>query len=117
MSLTDDFIARFPELDAIKAADIIPTLTTVWPCYYGGDYAQECDQEAILNLLAHLFLSETKASTGSTKGVASKSVRGLSVSYVAASGGSGEEHDFYASSKYGQRFLMLTRTNSGGVFV
>jgi len=116
MALIDDFKSRFPEFDTAVVDASFPLIADLWDCYYGGDYTQDCDKETILNLLAHLFLSETSTSSASIKGVASKAVGSVSVSYVASSV-SNSNTDFFNTSKYGQRFLMLTRKNMGGYFV
>ena len=116
MALIDDFKARFPEFSTATIDASFPLIADTWDCYYGGDYSQDCDKETILNLLAHLFINETSTSTSSIKGVASKSVGSVSVSYTTSSA-QGQNNDFFGTSKYGQRFLMLTRKRSGGFFV
>ena len=116
MALIDDFKTRFPNFDTTTVDEVLPTLENVWPCYYGGSYNLECDKEIILNLLAHLFISETASSNESIKGVASKSVGSVSTSYVANSQ-QNSNTDFFNTTKYGQRYIMLTSKNAGGVFV
>ena len=49
MALIDDFKARFPEFSTSLIDTSFPLIADVWSCYYGGDYTQECDKEAILN--------------------------------------------------------------------
>ena len=117
MSLLTDFKTRFPELTNTQTDLVIPTLEQVWPCYYGGDYSLVCDREVILNLVAHLFVDETSAGSGSLKSVSSKSVGSVSVSYANATYSGGEGYDFFKTTKYGKRYLMLTQQNSGAVFV
>ena len=117
MTLLADFKLRVPELDNAQTDTVIPRLEPVWSCYYGGLYELECEKEVILNLLAHLFVDETSASSSNLKSVASKSVGSVSVSYTTASYSGGEGYDFFATTKYGKRFLMLTRSSMGGVFV
>lgn len=116
MALIDDFKARFPEFDTADADTYIPILEPLWPCYYGGSY-EGCDVEIILNLLAHLLVSELSTSIETIKDVASQSVGSVSVSYATASTSTNERSDWLRSTKYGQRYLMLTRTRAGGVFV
>lgn len=114
MALIDDFKARFPEFATAVVDQYIPILEPVWPCYYNKSY-EACNQEAILNLVAHLMVLETTAGNDGPKTVASKSVGSVSVSYAvdpAQNGGS-----MFNSTKYGQRFLLLTRSQYGGVAV
>lgn len=116
MALIDDFKARFPEFDTSVVDQYLPILDAVWPCYYGRPY-ESCDQEAILNLVAHLLVGEVSTSKASTQIVASKSVGSVSTSFVAASHSGGAGFDYFSTTKYGQRFWMLTRHNYGGVAV
>lgn len=115
MTLTTDFKARFPEFDASTVDQYLPTLEPVWPCYYGGNYDIKCDQEIILNLLAHLLVGETAASSASSRNVASKSVGSVSVGYAGLTKNT-MGTDFFLTTKYGQRYLMLTSTRGGVVF-
>lgn len=116
MALIYDFKSRFPNFDTTVVDAKLPILETVWSCYYGGSYDNDCDKEIILNLLAHLFINETSSKDSSIKGVASKSVGSVSTSYVANSQ-QNSNVDFFNTSKYGQRYLMLTSKNIGGYFV
>lgn len=115
MALVDDIKARFPEFDAAVVDQYVPTLAPVWPCYYGGDYDQPCDREIILNLVAHLLTGEQAASQSASRSAQSKSVGSVSVSYGTAE--SNRTADFFLTTKYGQRFMMLTQSNIGGAFV
>ena len=112
--LIDDFKLRFVEFSNPKYDDLIIILADVWPEYYCGLY--ETDQEAILNLVAHLLVGETQNGSGSAKSVQSQSVGNVSLSFAATSTSTSERTDWYRTTKYGQRFLMLTR-RAGGVFV
>jgi hypothetical protein len=119
MALIDDFKTRFPEFAGEIVDQFLPQLAPVWPCYFGGDYANECDREAILNLVAHLLVMETQ--TGSGAGVAggvvtSKAVGSVSVSYAAPVNPT-QVQAFFSGTKYGQRFLLLRTGARGGVFV
>ena len=117
MALVDDFKTRFPEFETAVVDQYLPDpLESVWPCYYGGDYSIACDKEAILNLVAHLMLLEIQTSSASPQSVASQSVGDVSQSFVAKNS-SGYDNDFFMSTKYGARFLYLTASNIGGVFV
>lgn len=125
MAIIDDFKARFPEFDTATVDTYLPAFVNVYSCYYGGNYDDGgCDQEIILNLLAHLLYSSygyngsTAGNASPIKGVASKSVGSVSVSYTAMAGNDASSYNvFFGSTKYGQAFLMLTRNNFGAVFV
>ena len=117
MALVADFKTRFPEFDTAEVDQYVPILEGVWPCYYGGDYNDECDKEAILNLVAHLLVSESSSSFSTIKDVNSKTVRSVSVSYGAMSASKSGYDDWLRATKYGQRFLMLTRSRIGAYFV
>lgn len=117
MALLDDFKARFPEFDGSDADTYIPILEPVWPCYYGGAYTDTCGKEIVLNLLAHMLVSETSPGSGNVKSTQSKSVGNVSISYSAGYAPTSERNDWLSRTKYGMRYLMLTRSRQGGVFV
>ena len=108
--LIDDFKARFPEFSTVVVDQFFPLLEPVWPCYYGGSVDDACDKEIILQLLAHLMVGESASSSASVKDVSSKSVGSVSVSYNSASPSS-DTSLFWNTTKYGQRFLLLTNNN------
>lgn len=110
MALIDDFKARFPEFTDAIVDVYIPILEPVWPCYFNKDYTVACNQEAILNLVAHLITLETQGGAAASQLVGSKSVGSVSVSYVAPTA----SLNMYSSTKYGQRFNMLTSAMYGG---
>lgn len=114
MALIDDFKSRFPEFDTAVVDQYLPILDPVWPCYYGGDYDLACDREIILNLLAHLLVGESADSSSANRTVASKTVGSVSVSYAGLDSQSATT-DFFATTKYGQRYLMLTARNAGAL--
>ena len=119
MALIDDFKTRFPEFEADKVDELLPTFEGVWQCYYGGDYSRKCEREIILNLLAHLFVEASSTSVEGTKETASETVGNVSVSYVsgAASGGMNRLWPYFGSTKYGKQFLFLINRFSGAKFV
>lgn len=117
MALIDDFKTRFPEFDTAVVDQYLPILEPIWPCYFGGDYADPCDKEAALNLIGHLLTSEIQAGSSTVKEVASKSVGNVSVSYSAGHVSTSERMTWLRSTKYGMRYIMLTRHRQGGVFV
>ena len=124
MSLLDDFKARFPapEFSEAVADKYVPIYEPVLCCYYGGVYAG-CDKEIILNLLAHLIASEGASSDGSTSKpgasglVASKTVGSVSVSYDNSGSNDSGSLAWFNTTKYGQRFLLLTQGQSVGGYV
>jgi len=115
MSLTDDFIARFPEFSQEIVDQYLPIIETYWQCYYGYPY-EGCYKEAILNLIAHLLVMETTPGSGHVRNVTSQSVGSVSESFEAASS-TGANYDLFGFSKYGQRFLFLIRRSYGPRFV
>jgi hypothetical protein len=118
MALIDDFKTRFPEFDTSDVDTYLPGLESVYQCYHGATYGTaECDDEIILNLLAHLMVtSSLNSSTTPSQGVASESVGSVSVSYLTIPINSRNDV-FFMSTKYGQMYLQLTAKNAGGYFV
>jgi hypothetical protein len=115
VALIDDFKARFPEFATATVDAYLPILEPVWPCYYGGSY--DTCPEIVLQLVAHLLVGESAASQSAAHVVASKSVGSVSVSHAAISHTGGAGFDYFNTTKYGQRFWMLTRNKFGGVAV
>jgi hypothetical protein len=118
MALIDDFKTRFPEFTTSQVDEYLPELESVYQYYYGAVYgSNECDDEIILNLLAHLMVTSSLNSTSTpSQGVASQSVGSVSVSYLATP--TNNRNDvFFMSTKYGQMYLQLTSKNMGGYFV
>lgn len=116
MSLKDDFKARFPEFDGQQVDAAFPGLESLWPCLYGATYEGNgtCDDNAILYLNAHLFTVEQSkgpAFTSSSKSVGSVSVTKLINDSMSA------QDSFYNSTKYGQKFKLLTQFRQGACFV
>ena len=117
MALIDDFKARFPEFDTADVDQYLPILEPIWPCYFGGDYTDPCDREATLNLIGHLLTTELQAGSGNVKSTQSQSVGNVSVSYSPGYAAISERMAWFGTTKYGSRYLMLTRKRQGGVFV
>lgn len=115
MALIDDFKTRFPEFPTATVDSYFPVLEEVWPAYYNTIY-QASTKEAVLNLVAHLLVGETSTSSGATGTTQSKSAGGVSVSYAVPQNIS-QMQAMFGSTKYGQRFMLLTRRNYGGVAV
>lgn len=117
MALADDLRLRFPELNGDQVVTYAPILEPVYPVYYGGDYATPRGREIILNLVAHLILLETRNTTGGAlRTVTSRSVGSVSESYADNSTKS-QQAEFFSSTKYGQRFLLLTSYRRGAAVV
>lgn len=117
MALIDDFKTRFPEFDTADVDARLPNLETVYDCYYGGVYGVlSCDDEIILNLLAHLLVSEIQVSKGADMAVTSESVGSVSRSFAVPQSAS-NNYAFFGSTKYGQRYLQLIAKNTGAYFV
>jgi hypothetical protein len=115
--LIDAFKLRFPELDTALVDAEVPGLVLVYKGYYNFEYgANDITDEAIFNLIAHLFLTETTPSVQALKEVASQGALGVSTSFT-TSGVTGRLNEFFNWSKYGQRFLMLTQKRQGALLV
>ena len=118
MSLIDDFKTRFPE--DFETADVdqyVPILEPILPAYYGADYdpTKPIIKETILNLVAHLLVMEVEQDgPEAVRSVNSQSAGSVSESYNAPVAQDASLETFQAT-KYGQRFLLLTRRNYGGV--
>jgi len=117
MSLSDDFIIRFPEFDAATITQYVPILAPLWSCYWGGSYDEPCGKEIVLNLIAHLLVGETTAGSGNIKSAQSKSVGSVSVSYSQGSASTSDRNIWLSTTRYGSRYLLLTSRSAGGVFV
>jgi len=115
MSLIADFKARFPEFSESVVDQYIPILEPVRSCYFVGSYTN-CNREIVLNLLAHLMVIETNAGTGGLKSTNSRSVGSVSESFSSRTT-TGGNSDFFTTTKYGQRFMMLTKFRAGSKFV
>ena len=120
MALLDDFKTRFANDGRLDLAAIEAdwaSLDPQWKCYYGCEFgANDCGDEAIFNLIAHLWIAESSTKATPMKGVDSKSVGSVSVSF-STSGDNSERALFFNTSIYGQRFLRITSSRMGGFFV
>ena len=120
MALIDDFKARFPAATYPQFPDavvdvLVPILEPEIECYYGGDYAN-CDAVIILYLMAHLIVVETQAGSGNSEPSqteVSKTVGSVSVSYLQKTGTVSERDQFFGSTLFGRRYLVLTAKNYG----
>lgn len=117
MSLKGDFKERFPEFDNQAVDTAWPGLESLWPCVYGGSYTEgesNCDNEAILYLNAHLF--KVDQGSGPAFVSTSKSVGSVSSTSLIDPNLSADK-SFFSSTKYGQRYLLLTQHRHGACFV
>jgi len=114
MAMLDDFKARFPNIDSTLADTLVPVYELEYSCYYGGDYTNDCDKNAILLLVAHLVVSDPsyKGNDSPNRLQSSKSVGSVSTSY-AAGGSASDMSNWLNTTAYGQRFLMITASNIG----
>lgn len=113
MALLDDFKARFPGIATATADTYVPILEDVWPEHFGGDYNAD-NKEIILQLVAHLVVTEAATGNAPAQLEASRSVGSVSVSFAA---GAGAAPNDFAATRYGQRYLQLLRQRGGAVFV
>jgi len=124
MALVDDFKARFPEFTPATVDSYWTALEVMWPAYYSANYtsaptnqSEKTINEAIFNLIAHLFIAETDPDSASFQQAQSQSVGSVSESFQQGAQSSGLMTDFFRATKYGQRFLILTARNYGGIAV
>lgn len=118
MALIDDFKTRFPEFTTSIVDSELPPLISTYTCWYGGTYGVgTCEDEIILNLLAHLLVVSGQSSDQSgSQAVASESVGSVSRSFSVPVSVN-ENYLFYNTTKYGKAYLMLTSKNNGAFFV
>jgi hypothetical protein len=115
--LIDDLKAKFPNIDPTVIDTYFPLYETTYTCYYGASYgSNNCDDEIILFLLAHLItIADTNPFGESIKQVGSESVGGVSTSYIANALDNNDK--FFTSTLYGQQYKLLTSKNMGMYFV
>jgi hypothetical protein len=117
MALIDDFKARFPAAFATSVVDTwLPILEPVYPAYYAVAYSA-ASKECTLNLIAHMLVMETQTGSAPSRDISGKSVGSVSTSYAARSGPGSDLRDWLSSTKYGQRFLLLSSFRYGGMTV
>lgn len=116
MALIDDFKDRFLDFDTAVVDQYFPVVEPVYHCYFGGDIDDPCDKEAVLNLIAHLIVLEDRSKASSLRTTSSRSAGSVSVSYEQSANGRSTS-GFFDTTKYGQRFLLLTQNNIGAAFV
>lgn len=117
MAYIDDFKARFPEFDETTVDTYIPLISPSFPCFYGAIYGVGgCNDQVLLLLGAHLLTLEMRAGSGALKDVASRGVDGVSVSYTNWANYNSNDA-FFNTTKYGQRYLQITKRNNGAIFV
>jgi len=117
MSLIVDFKSKFPGFDSAKVDANWTLISELQPCFYNFVYGgSDCTDQAILFLLAHLFVGftdPTYSGSDAFRKFSSKSVGSVSVSYSPASGVPSQLQEFYGSTPYGTTFLMLIRPRMG----
>ena len=120
MALIDDIKTRFPMIDETTIDTYFPLYEDNYKCYYNAEYGDsDCDDEIILNLLAHLIVSaDTATTTGGMPNLMaqSESVDGVSTSYAGMQLISLQD-SFFFSTIYGQTYMMLISKNTGAYFV
>ena len=91
----------------------MPIEEAVYPAIYGGDYENATDKEAILNLIAHLVIVDSIPGSAPARLLISKSAGSVSGSYASPVVSSFSD-EYFNTTRYGQRFKMITRANYGG---
>ena len=117
MALIDDLKARFTNLDDTSVDSYLPLYENNYKCYYNVEYgSNDCDDEIILNMLAHLVqVNVDQSDSEAIKQVGSESVGSVSTSYVVAPLDNSDK--FWTSTFYGQTYKMLLSKNAGAYFV
>ena len=117
MALRDDIKTRFPNLDTTAVDTYTPLYVNTYKCYYNAEYGvNDCDNEVILHLFAHLIAVNVSQSDGDQiRQVGSESVGSVSTSYVVTPLDNNDK--FFTSTIYGQTFKMLLSKNAGAYFV
>lgn len=117
MALIDDFKAKFPSFNEMTVDDNWNLISELYPCLYSFEYGcNNCTDQAILFLLAHLFVGFTDprySGADAFRKFDSKSVGSVSVNYGATSSNPSALQEFYGSTPYGNTFLMLIRPRMG----
>lgn len=119
MALIDDLKNRFPNIDTTTIDTYFTLYANNYNCYYGATYGNnQCDNEIILNLLAHLIVSADNTSNDNMPSLMaqSESVDGVSTSFAGMQNINLDDSFFY-STIYGQTYMMLIRKNTGAYFV
>lgn len=113
MTIQTDFEERFAS--AVPPIPWQPWVESVWPSYTCLQYDDK-NKEAILNLIAHLLVTDGQPGTGASRTAESKSVGSVSVSYGSSMSDSALKA-FFNSTRYGQRYWLLTGRQVGARFV
>lgn len=119
MALIDDFKDRFPNFSGSDIDNVFSFLEAEYKCYYNYEYGfSSCSDQAILNLLAHLFILNQSQSESSDpiKEMQSVSDGTASITYQQRQLGS-DVQDYFNTTIYGQKFLQMTRLSGVGFFV
>lgn len=114
MALIDDFKAQFPEFDATEVDNGFPIIEALWPALYNREYEQ--NQQPVLYLLAHLFVTQVKkqSSSNPARMLESKSAGSVSGSYAKLKNAPDATEEWYRTTRYGQLFLLLTAHQAQG---
>jgi len=116
MALKEDFKDLFEEFDNQAIDKAWSSLVALWPCFFGGSYGagNSCDDQAILYLIAHLFKVDQKNSP--SLATTSRSVGSVSTTTLIDPNLSYSK-SFLSSTKYGQKYLLITQHRHGACFV
>lgn len=120
MSLNSDFKKKFPQFSSEDVDNNFESIVAEYPCFYNKVYGDnDCNDQAILYLLAHLLNSTLVSSTssGATGVESSRSADGVSKSFDTSSTGNSESNSFWLSSVYGQKFKALIQFDGGVKFL
>jgi hypothetical protein len=120
MAFIDDFKTRFPEIDTAVVDIYFPLNENTYQCYFNKAYIESdvgnCDNEAIMQLMAHLITIDNSGTDSALKDTSSLGEDGVNVTYNTFAPTSNNDA-FFMSTKYGQRYLQLRSHVGGGCFV
>ena len=119
MSLLTDLKIRFQDLDETAIDAYLPSYENVYQCYYNAEYGiDKCDDEIILNLLAHLISLDYNASNSGdasipADNIASESVGNVGTSYqLSGNVSTSDTINFFNTTRFGRQYILLTKKNA-----
>jgi hypothetical protein len=109
-----DFLEYYPEFEGTSEHLIMRSLAdaieatkgSIWGAYKYENYTGSTKAKAIFHHTAHNITIKSKGNASRTAAIASKSVRGASLSYGAQSSNT-ELYTSFGATGYGQDFLIL----------
>lgn len=112
------FDARFPDFNSAISDKYFDIALNEYECYYSNSCPNDgCNDAAVLQAIAHLITMDSKTSSSAIKDKTSQSADGVAVAFQGNYGDNPSDNQlFWGSTKYGQRFLQLTKGCGYGAF-